>query len=127
MIDAISVQSYYTTDGDKVYLHRKIGNEDWEIILTPFKEVPYMIVTYHTDQEVKELKKDKYVKILSKLTVVDLINELNRKAKYNWEICFHTKDGKKLFDINYPDSPTPDYEDYSSLEDALLEVMKDMY
>lgn len=124
----ILVQTYYTTDGKDVILHRKIGSEKWEEIITPYKEVPYVINHYYTKEEVDNLSFDSSNKILTRLTVTDLINELNRRAKNNWEIRFHTKDGKQLYDINYPDSPvTPDYEDYTDLLDALSEVMADIY
>jgi hypothetical protein len=52
-----------------------------------------------------------------------IIEKLNKYSTSNWEIRFHS--GK--VDINYPDSLVgPDYEDYSSLEEALKEVEKDI-
>lgn len=51
-----------------------------------------------------------------------VIKKLNSIAKCNWEIRFHNK----LVDINFPDSPTPDYEDCRSLKNALMSVLKDM-
>lgn len=66
--------------------------------------------------------------ILKEMGLEDLIGYLNNHAKSSWEIRFHTKDGKQLFDVNYPDSPvTPDYEDYSNLFEALTEVVSDIY
>lgn len=54
-VEKILVQTYYTTEGDEVYLHRKIGEDPWEKILTPYKEVPYIINTWYSKEELDTL------------------------------------------------------------------------
>jgi hypothetical protein len=55
----------------------------------------------------------------------ELIAKINFLIEYgqsNWSIHFHS--GK--VDIVYPDSDTPDYEDYDSLETAVNHVLQDL-
>lgn len=54
--DVVLVQTYYTTEGDKVYEHRKIGEQAWEKILTPFTQVPYVINTYDPKDQLSSLQ-----------------------------------------------------------------------
>jgi hypothetical protein len=41
-IDQVQIATYYTKEDGKVYLNRSIGGEDWEKILTPYEELPYV-------------------------------------------------------------------------------------
>lgn len=50
-IDTVLVQTYYTTEGDKVFVNRKIGDGKWEKILTEFDRVPYVIHTWKSKEE----------------------------------------------------------------------------
>ena len=56
------------------------------------------------------------------MKIEEKIKILNKSVKTNWEIRFHGD----LVDINYPDSGSPDYEDYESLEEALDAVLEDI-
>lgn len=39
-IERFEIQTYYTKDEEGVWLHRKIGDGEWEEIKTPYKELP---------------------------------------------------------------------------------------
>lgn len=51
----VLIQSYYTTEGDNVFEHIKIGEGEWEKRLTPYSQVPYVINRWIDEEELKLL------------------------------------------------------------------------
>lgn len=49
----IMVSEYYTTEGDKVILNRQIGDGEWERIVTPYTQVPYVQIKWMSKEEIE--------------------------------------------------------------------------
>lgn len=52
----ILVQEYYTTEGENVFVHRRIGDQEEEKILTPYHKPPYVISKLMTNEEIEDME-----------------------------------------------------------------------
>jgi len=56
MGNLIMVSEYYTTEGDKVILNRQIGDGEWEKIVTPYDQVPYVEHKWMSQEKINQMK-----------------------------------------------------------------------